>query len=96
MEFPNFLAVSSRPILSNSPATAVWSPGDGDYFKSDVINTYRLWLRHELLRGRLDQAQFRFSDEAAAPAVSLWHKKRRHVPQEYCKIPSEAEMKGFA
>jgi predicted PolB exonuclease-like 3'-5' exonuclease len=36
-----------------------------DYCKSDVINTYRLWLRHELFRGRLDQAQFRFSDEAA-------------------------------
>jgi len=24
-----------------------------DYCKSDVINTYRLWLRHELFRGRL-------------------------------------------
>src|SRR5665647_2580269 len=27
-----------------------------DYCKSDVINTYRLWLRHELFRGRLDQS----------------------------------------
>jgi 3'-5' exonuclease len=25
-----------------------------DYCKSDVINTYRLWLRHGLFRGRLD------------------------------------------
>src|SRR5450631_4538011 len=33
-----------------------------DYCKSDVINTYRLWLRHELFRGRLDQSQFEFSD----------------------------------
>ena len=33
-----------------------------DYCKSDVINTYRLWLRHELFRGRLDEAQFGFSD----------------------------------
>lgn len=30
--------------------------------KSDVINTYRLWLRHELFRGRLDQNQFEFSE----------------------------------
>jgi 3'-5' exonuclease len=34
-----------------------------DYCKSDVINTYRLWLRHELFRGRLDRNQFVFSDE---------------------------------
>jgi 3'-5' exonuclease len=33
-----------------------------DYCKSDVINTYRLWLRHELFRGRLDQSQFEFSE----------------------------------
>jgi len=34
-----------------------------DYCKSDVINTYRLWLRHELFRGRLDQKQFEASEE---------------------------------
>jgi 3'-5' exonuclease len=33
-----------------------------DYCKSDVINTYRLWLRHELFRGRLDQSQFECSE----------------------------------
>ena len=33
-----------------------------DYRRSDVINTYRLWLRHELFRGRLDQNQFEFSE----------------------------------
>jgi 3'-5' exonuclease len=33
-----------------------------DYCKSDVINTYRLWLRHELFRGRLDQKQFEASE----------------------------------
>jgi predicted PolB exonuclease-like 3'-5' exonuclease len=36
-----------------------------DYCKSDVINTYRLWLRHELFCGRLDRAQFEFSDASA-------------------------------
>jgi 3'-5' exonuclease len=36
-----------------------------DYCKSDVINTYRLWLRHELFRGRLDQKQFEFSEAGA-------------------------------
>jgi predicted PolB exonuclease-like 3'-5' exonuclease len=33
-----------------------------DYCKSDVINTYRLWLRHELFRGRLDRSQFEYSE----------------------------------
>ena len=33
-----------------------------DYCKSDVVNTYRLWLRHELFRGRLDQNQFEYSE----------------------------------
>ena len=28
----------------------------------DVIDTYRFWLQHELLRGRLDQRQFEFSE----------------------------------
>jgi 3'-5' exonuclease len=34
-----------------------------DYCKSDVVNTYRLWLRHELFRGRLDHKQFESSEE---------------------------------
>ena len=34
-----------------------------NYCKSDVINTYRLWLRHELFRGRLDHKQFESSEE---------------------------------
>ncbi len=33
-----------------------------DYCRSDVVSTYRLWLRHELFRGRLDQGQFEFSE----------------------------------
>lgn len=36
-----------------------------DYCKSDVINTFRLWLRHELFRGRLDQNQLEFSEASA-------------------------------
>src|SRR5215467_2026440 len=29
-----------------------------EYCESDVLNTYRLWLRHELFRGRLTDAAF--------------------------------------
>jgi 3'-5' exonuclease len=34
-----------------------------------VINTYRLWLRHELSRGRLDQNQFEYSERDVARIV---------------------------
>lgn len=30
--------------------------------KPDVINTYQVWLRHKLLRGRFDPTQFEVSD----------------------------------
>jgi len=32
------------------------------YCESDVVNTYRLWLRHELFRGRLDQSKYEASE----------------------------------
>jgi predicted PolB exonuclease-like 3'-5' exonuclease len=30
--------------------------------ETDVVNTYRVWLRYELLRGRLRDAEFRTSE----------------------------------
>ncbi len=34
-----------------------------DYCESDVVNTYRVWLRYELFRGRLSDESFRASEE---------------------------------
>ena len=33
-----------------------------EYCESDVVNTYRVWLRYELFRGRLSQADFGASE----------------------------------
>ena len=33
-----------------------------DYCRNDVINTYRLWLRYELFRGKLTDAAFHTSE----------------------------------
>jgi len=33
-----------------------------EYCEGDVVNTYRLWLRHELFRGRLSDAEFNTSE----------------------------------
>jgi predicted PolB exonuclease-like 3'-5' exonuclease len=36
-----------------------------EYCVSDVLNTYRIWLRYELFRGGLTREEFEFSDAAA-------------------------------
>jgi predicted PolB exonuclease-like 3'-5' exonuclease len=33
-----------------------------EYCESDVVNTYRIWLRYELFRGRLSEGTFRASE----------------------------------
>jgi predicted PolB exonuclease-like 3'-5' exonuclease len=35
-----------------------------DYCESDVVNTYRVWLRHELFQGKLTEAAFQASEAA--------------------------------
>jgi hypothetical protein len=34
-----------------------------DYCETDVVNTYRVWLRYELFRGALTHVQFDASEE---------------------------------
>jgi 3'-5' exonuclease len=33
-----------------------------EYCESDVLNTYRVWLRYELFRGRLSGSEFQASE----------------------------------
>ena len=40
-----------------------------DYCESDVVNTYRVWLRHELFRGRLPNAAFEASEANLAEFI---------------------------
>jgi predicted PolB exonuclease-like 3'-5' exonuclease len=32
------------------------------YCESDVVNTYRVWLRHEMFQGKLSQSAFEASE----------------------------------
>jgi len=34
-----------------------------NYCETDVVNTYRIWLRYELFRGRLNEAEFEASEQ---------------------------------
>jgi predicted PolB exonuclease-like 3'-5' exonuclease len=40
-----------------------------DYCESDVVNTYRVWLRHELFRGKLDENDFDVSERNLADYI---------------------------
>jgi predicted PolB exonuclease-like 3'-5' exonuclease len=42
-----------------------------DYCESDVVNTYRVWLRHELFRGRLTNTGFQESEANLAEFIKV-------------------------
>ncbi|NOT40766.1 MAG: 3'-5' exonuclease, partial [Alphaproteobacteria bacterium] len=46
-----------------------------DYCESDVVNTYRIWLRYELFRGILTAASFASSEENLAAFMERRGKK---------------------
>ncbi|MFZ1109425.1 MAG: hypothetical protein WAN43_13920 [Rhodomicrobium sp.] len=37
-----------------------------DYCETDIVNTYRVWLRYELFRGRLGPSDFEASEQGLA------------------------------
>jgi hypothetical protein len=50
-------------------STKVRSRKSADYCESDIVNTYRVWLRYQLFRGTLSQDAFEASQQnlAATP-----------------------------
>ena len=42
-----------------------------DYFETDVVNTYRVWLRYELFRGRLSGCSFSSQGKATLHEISM-------------------------
>lgn len=51
-----------------------------DYCESDVVNTYRVWLRHELFRGKLSPIQFQFSEQKLADFIKARSDAKPHLP----------------
>jgi 3'-5' exonuclease len=50
-----------------------------DYCETDIVNTYRLWLRHELFRGRLSDAGFQTSETNLAEFVKARSNAKPHL-----------------
>ena len=50
-----------------------------DYCETDVVNTYRVWLRYELFRGRVTPIQFQFSEQKLAEFIKARADTKPHL-----------------
>jgi hypothetical protein len=48
-------------------------------FESDVVNTYRIWLRYELFRGRLSHEDFRASESYRIDFIKMLGNTKPHL-----------------
>jgi predicted PolB exonuclease-like 3'-5' exonuclease len=49
-----------------------------DYCETDVVNTYRVWLRYELFRGRIAQSEYTASERGLAEFVKAKESIKPH------------------
>src|SRR5689334_1838539 len=52
-----------------------------EYCESDVVNTYRVWLRYELFRGRLTDATFRASEANLVEYIRSHANSKPHLAE---------------
>jgi predicted PolB exonuclease-like 3'-5' exonuclease len=50
-----------------------------EYCESDVLNTYRVWLRYELFRGRLSDVEFKASEANIVEFVKARGNTKPHL-----------------
>jgi 3'-5' exonuclease len=50
-----------------------------EYCESDVVNTYRVWLRHELFRGRLSTGEFQASEANLVEFIKAHGNTKPHL-----------------
>jgi 3'-5' exonuclease len=50
-----------------------------EYCEGDVVNTFRLWLRHELFRGRLSDAEFQASEAGLVDFIRARGNTKPHL-----------------
>ena len=50
-----------------------------EYCESDVLNTYRVWLRYELFRGRLSDAEFQASEACLSDFIKARGNTKPHL-----------------
>lgn len=59
-----------------------------DYCESDIVNTYRVWLRYELFRGRLSPIEFQFSEQKLGEFIKGHETTKQHLMGMVASISS--------
>ena len=66
--------------MQASPATEkVKIKEIAEYCESDVVNTYRMWLRYELFRGRLTEAANQASELNLVDFIKRHENTKQHL-----------------
>jgi predicted PolB exonuclease-like 3'-5' exonuclease len=50
-----------------------------EYCETDVVNTYQVWLRYELFRGRLSEADFQGSETGLVEFIKAHSNTKPHL-----------------
>jgi predicted PolB exonuclease-like 3'-5' exonuclease len=50
-----------------------------EYCETDVVNTYRIWLRYELFRGRLSEAEHQGSEGVLVSFIKTHSNTKPHL-----------------
>ena len=50
-----------------------------DYCETDIVNTYRVWLRYELFRGRLSEDEYNASEQNLADYIKAHGNTKQHL-----------------
>jgi predicted PolB exonuclease-like 3'-5' exonuclease len=52
-----------------------------EYCESDVLNTFRVWLRYELFRGGLSYEGFRASEDSLTQFITMRGNQKPHLAE---------------
>jgi len=58
-----------------------------DYCETDLVNTYRVWLRYELFRGRSDERGFKASELNLIEFIRRHENTKQHLSGVVAKAP---------
>jgi predicted PolB exonuclease-like 3'-5' exonuclease len=54
-----------------------------DYCETDIVNTYRVWLRHELFRAKLTPVQFQLSEQKLEEFIKARGNNKPHLDRMF-------------
>jgi len=79
-ELSRIMGMPGKPVgISGSDVEKYYREGRireiADYCETDVLNTYRVWLRYELFRGRLDAVEYQASERNLAEFMTTRAKR---------------------